>query len=179
MNWFQPPRIRTTRANRALHRRTRRARKRWNRYLDAVGKERGALALLVLRGDATPVQFNRLENITRTLDRLEWAGHTWALYTWEWTTFRGVQEVVQAMLENAAGAGFQLAVLDGGRTMTRAPRVHYRGPLACKRFGVTTEHQSEVTCLHCRQRIQAWWAGRTTPRATSAELKALVKGRLT
>lgn len=53
--------------------------------------------------------------------------------------------------------------------MTRAPRVHYRGPLACKRFGVTTEYQSEVTCLHCRRRIQAWWAGQ----ATKEELNAL------
>lgn len=44
--------------------------------------------------------------------------------------------------------------------MTRSPRVHYRGPLACKRFGVTTEYQSEVTCLHCRRRIQAWWKGK-------------------
>ena len=86
----------STRANRAQRRRTRRARKRWDRYLDAVGKERGALVMRVLNGDATPAQRNRYENINRTVDRLEWASHTWALYTWErWTMWSGLRREVQ------------------------------------------------------------------------------------
>jgi len=73
------------------------------------------------------------------------------------------------VLPPAALLGCAFLQLTGGRAVTRTPRVHYRGPLACKRFGVTTEYQSEVTCLHCRRRIKAWWAGQATP----AELKAL------